>query len=132
MSTTMMMRGLLRLKDKKLNKVETKVRKSQAQKWGERLKHIMKEKSKQDISTFPKRQQLFYIYKTIMNRRNFEYSLRHIFTFFLRCRNCKKNDALRHGPSKRDLYLNRAIGKLKNDMSVNKLLSRAQIVEEMH
>ena len=67
-----------------------------------------------------------------MNRRNFEYSLRHLFNYFLRFRKCRKNDKLRGGPAKRDLYLNRAIVKLKKDMSVSKLLSRAQIVEEMH
>ena len=67
-----------------------------------------------------------------MNRRNFEYSLRHLCTFFLRWRRCRKDEKLRSGPGKRDLYLNRAIVKLKNDMSVSKLLSRAQIVEEMH
>ena len=101
-------------------------------KWEGSIKKILKEKAKQDIGVIPKRQRLFFMYKSIMNRRNFEYTLRHMFNYFSRCRFCKKNDTLRHGPSKRDMYLNRAIGKLKSDMSVKKLLNRAQIVEEMH
>ena len=127
------LRGLLRAKDNSKASGQMKnVRKSQAQQWEEQIMLIMKKKAKQDISTKPKRQQLFYIYKRIMNRRNFEYSLRHILNYFISCRQCKKNESLREGASKRDLYLNRAIVKLKNDMSVTKLLSRAQVMQEMH
>jgi len=66
-----------------------------------------------------------------MNRRNFEYTFRHLIKFFLNCRNCKKNSSLKSGAARRDLYLNRAIVKLRSDRSITKLLSRAQIVEEM-
>ena len=95
------------------------------------MKKTLKAKANQDISTYPKRQQLYYIYRTIMNRRNFEYTFRHLINYFLHCRSCKKNSSLKLGVAKRDLYLNRAIVKLQHDMSVTKLLSRAQIVEEM-
>ena len=67
-----------------------------------------------------------------MNRRNFEYSFKNLLSYFLLCRNYKKNSDLRHGPAKRDLYLNKAIGKLREDMDIVKLLNRAQVVEEMH
>ena len=67
-----------------------------------------------------------------MNRRNFEYSLRHLFKYFLGCRNCRNNKSLKYGPSKRDLYLNRIIVKLKSALSVNSLLTSGQNVEEMH
>ena len=96
------------------------------------MKQTLKEKSLQNIGSTPKRQQLFYIYRLIMNRRNFEYSLKHLFKYFCLCRSLRRNDKLRQGPAKRDLYLNRAIVKLKKDMSIVKLLNRAQIVEEMH
>ena len=98
--------------------------------WKEKTKKSLKEKAKQKISNKPKRQQLYHIYRTIMNRRNFEYSLRHLMSFFIKFRMCRKIDNLRQGNAKRDLYLNRAIKKLKNGLSVTKLLSVAQMVEE--
>ena len=99
--------------------------------WKVQVKKTLKTRAHQNISTYPKRQQLYYIYKTIMNRRTFEYSLRHLMKYFLFCRQLKSNDKMKKGPSKRDMFLNRAIVKLKEDMSIMKLLSRAQIVEEM-
>merc|ERR1719464_866256 len=99
--------------------------------WKVKMKKLIKAKATQDISNYPKRQQLYYIYRTIMNRRNFEYTFRHLLKYFLYCRNCKKNNSLKSGAAKRDLYLNRAIVKLRDDRSITKLLSRAQIVEEM-
>ena len=86
--------------------------------------------AKQNISISPKRQQLYYIYRTVMNRRNFEYSLKHLFNYFFKFRMCRKNDSLRQGEARRDLFMNRAIKKLKNSLSVIKLLSMAQMVEE--
>ena len=89
------------------------------------MKDKLKEKSNARISKFPKRQQLYYIYRTVMNWRNFEYQYKHLLEYFLLCRNRKKINDLRRGPAKRDLYLNRAIGKLKKDMDIVKLLNRA-------
>ena len=67
-----------------------------------------------------------------MNRRNFEYRFKNLCSYFLLCRNYKKNNDLRRGPAKRDLYLNRAIVKLKEDMDIVHYLNQAQVVEEMH
>ena len=67
-----------------------------------------------------------------MNRRNFEYHFKHLIEYFMFCRKYKKIENLRSGPSKRDLYLNKAIAKLKEDMDIVKYLNRAQVVEEMH
>ena len=95
------------------------------------MKMILKNKVKQDISKYPKRQQLYYVYRTIINRRNFEYTLKNLFSYFFLCRNCSKREKLWRGPAKRDLYLNRAIVKLNKDMGVMDLLFRAHIVKEM-
>ena len=92
------------------------------------MKGIIKAKADARISKFPKRQQLYYIYRTVMNRRNFEYHFKHLISYFLLCRNRKKNEDLRNMSGKRDLYLNKAIIKLKNDLDIVKLLSRANVV----
>jgi len=53
------------------------------------MKKSMKAAADRDppVSKKPKRQQLYWIYKTVMNRRNFKYSLGQTFKYFC-CRFC--------------------------------------------
>lgn len=41
------------------------------------------------VSKKPKRQQLYWIYKTVMNRRNFRYSVGATFSYFFTFRFCR-------------------------------------------
>ena len=75
------------------------------------------------ISKRPKRQQLYYLYRIIMNRRTFEYSLRHVFQYYLRCFYCRSREALRRiADGKRELYYERASRKLQKDLDIVTLL----------
>ena len=60
----------------------------------ESLKKAIRAQLKLPISKKPKRQQLYYLYKMIMNRRMFVYSLQHVFRYFLKCYFCRSNKSL--------------------------------------
>ena len=58
------------------------------------MKNGIKEEEKKLISKTPKRQQLYWIYKMILNRSKFEYSLRHYFEYYLKCFHCRSRRSL--------------------------------------
>ena len=59
----------------------------------------------------------------IMNRRNFDYSLKKAMQYFCKCRNFRSSKFLKEKPeSKVDLYLNKGIEKLKEDLDIVQLL----------
>ena len=86
------------------------------------------------VSKIPKRQQLYWIYKTVMNRRNFEYGVKHTIQFYLYCRkwrNPKVKDKWRSSGARRDWLMNKAKDRLNTDMDVVKLLRNWQYMDEM-
>ena len=59
----------------------------------------------------------------IMNRRNFDYSLKKTMQYFCKCNNFRSSKFLKEKPkSKVDLYLNKGIEKLKEDLDIVQLL----------
>ena len=59
----------------------------------------------------------------IMNRRTFEYKLRHVFQYYLRCFACRSKSALRNiKEAKRDLYFDSAEKKLMRHLDISYLL----------
>ena len=78
------------------------------------------------VSKVPKRQQLYWIYKTVMNRRNFEYGVKHTCEYYLKCRrwrNPKEKDAegnmrWKSNGARRDWLMNRAKNRLNTDLDV--------------
>ena len=87
------------------------------------LKTAVREEFYLPISSQPKRQQLYYLYKMIINRRTFEYGLRHVFRYYLKCIFCRSRNTLRKvADGKRDIYFDRASRKLKKDLDIVTLL----------
>lgn len=59
----------------------------------------------------------------IMNRRNFDYSLKKAMKYFFKCNSFRSSKFLKEKPeSKVDLYLNKGIEKLKEDLDIVQLL----------
>ena len=59
----------------------------------------------------------------IMNRRVFEYSLSHVFRYYLRCYACRSKKTLRSAEDgKRDLYFEKASRSLAKHMDIGTLL----------
>ena len=55
----------------------------------------------------------------IMNRRTFEYSLKHVFRYYFRCLFCRSHSALRKlKDGKRELYYERAEKKLRKNLDI--------------
>ena len=90
----------------------------------QRMKDLIRDASNRPISKRPKRQQLYFIYKMIMNRRNFEYSLRNALRYYFNCRSSSSLN--KKNKDKRDLYLNKGINKLKDDLDIVQLLKLIQ------
>ena len=66
----------------------------------------------------------------IMNRRTFEYSLKHVFRYYLKCFPCRSNNSLRNAKDgKRDLYYKRAESKLKKHLDIVSLLRTIQAAD---
>ena len=83
------------------------------------MKNAMTQASNRPISKRPKRQQLYYIYKMIMNRWNFEYSLNQAIKYFFKCNNFRSAKWLKEKPQRKvDLFLNKGIEKLKWDLDI--------------
>ena len=75
------------------------------------------------ISIKPKKQQMYYLYKMIMNRRTFEYKMRHTIRYYFRCFCLRSNKSLKEVyDGKRDVYFNLASRKLDKDLDVITLL----------
>ena len=63
----------------------------------------------------------------IMNRRNFEYSLRNALRYYFNCNQYRSFESLKKkNKDKRDLYLNKGISKLKEDLDIVQLLKLIQ------
>ena len=62
----------------------------------------------------------------IMNRRNFEYNLRHTLNYFLRCNNRRNLRSLKAKANMRDLYLNKGINYLAEDLDIVQFLQMRQ------
>ena len=87
------------------------------------MKELLKIESTKNISIMPKRKQLYYLYKIITNRLNFEYNLLHTFAYFGKCLHCRKKKSLKNVQTwKRDFYLNRGQEKLNKDLDIVQLL----------
>ena len=94
------------------------------------LRDGIRENLKKPLSRKPKRQQLYYLYRIIMNRRKFHYTLKHVFKYYFKCIWCRSNKAIRQlNDGKRDLYYGRAERKLAKDLDVITLLQMIQSAE---
>ena len=75
------------------------------------------------ISTWPKRQQLYYIFHLILNQRRFSYSTFLALSYFFRCYNCRNRKSLAKIKSaKQDVFLEKGINKLNKDLDIVNLL----------
>ena len=80
------------------------------------------------ISRSPKREQLYYIYKIVVNRRNLNYTMLDVIRFYYGgyfkwasfC--CRKRSTIKHDDNEQDRLMNKAIRKLHRDMDIVKLL----------
>ena len=64
--------------------------KSAHPKFENNIKHAMKEARGRPVSKRPKRQQLYWIYKMVLNRQNFDYSFTDGFKYYLwKVKNCR-------------------------------------------
>ena len=91
-----------------------------------KMKKLLKDDEKEAISKKPKRQQLYKLFKLIINRKDFQYSYFHAFERYLRCFRCKSRKSLkayRNGKDgMRHLYFKKAKTKLKQDLDISGLL----------
>ena len=67
-----------------------------------------------------------------MNRRTFEYSLKHVFKYYLRCLMCRSRSILKKvEDGKRDIYFHRAEKKLKKNLDIVQLLQTIQATDQL-
>ena len=90
------------------------------------MKKMLKECEFIAISTKPKRQQLYKLYKLILNRKMLEYNTFHAFEEYFRCL-CRKSkhslkDQTKTKNGKRHLYFRKARERLIQDMDISGLL----------
>ena len=63
----------------------------------------------------------------IMNRRNFDYSLKQAIKYFWKCNDLRSKKFLKKSPqTKVDLYLDKGIKRLKEDLDIVQLLRSKQ------
>ena len=90
-----------------------------------------------NISTRPKRQQLFWIYKMIMNRRNFEYTftdgIKYYFWKIIHMRGCpcRSNKSYKElKMPKKDIQLKKARKRLMEELDIVRLVKTIRNFEE--
>ena len=54
----------------------------------------------------------------IMNRRNFEYRFKDAINYFVRCNPCRKLSSIKNANNMRDVYLNKGIKYLAEDLDI--------------
>ena len=104
------------------NQPEVYLRKSTQTK--NEMKRLLKESEQTAISKHPKRQQLYKLYKLIVNRKKFQYYAFHGFEEYFRCLCFKSKSSLkRHGKvGKRHLYFRKATERLNHDLDISGML----------
>ena len=97
----------------------------------------MKKARKQTVSARPKRQQLYWIYKMIMNRKNFEYNLKDGITYYwwkiIHCRGCPcrpKGDRKTLKAPKKDIQFQKAKKRLLDELDIVKIVSSIRNLEQ--
>ena len=79
------------------------------------------------ISEKPKKQQLYWIFALILNQRRLVYDTCNLFSYYLRCNNCRKQSSLKKSKSGRiDYNLNQGIKKLDQDLDITKMIEVLQ------
>ena len=68
---------------------------SQTPEYKSSMKDAIRKQLKMPISVKPKKQQLYYLYKMIMNRRTFEYKMRHTLRYYCKCLCLRSNKSLK-------------------------------------
>ena len=68
---------------------------SQTPEYKSSMKDAIRKQLKMPISVKPKKQQLYYLYKMIMNRRTFEYKMRHTLRYYCKCFCLRSNKSLK-------------------------------------
>ena len=95
------------------------------------MKDAIRKQLKMPISSKPKKQQLYYLYKMIMNRRTFEYKMRHTLRYYFKCFCLRSNKSLKQiKDGKRDVYFDLASRKLDKDLDVITLLRIMQTADQ--
>ena len=108
-----------------------------AQKKKENLKFSYNQERLRPISKRPKRQQLYWIYKMVMNRRNFEYTFRNGMNYYLwKCRHargcpCRSGKSVKElNAPKRDLQLKKARRRLIKELDIVRLINTMRDMQE--
>ena len=87
---------------------------------------MLKESEHIAISKKPKRQQLYNLYKLIVNRKMLEYTTYHIYEQYFRCLCYKSRHKLKNSNlskiGKRHVYFRKAKERLNNDLDIAGLL----------
>ena len=87
---------------------------------------MLKESESVAISSKPKRQQLYELYKLILNRKMLEYNAFHAFEEYFRCFFCRSKQSLKYKTKgnigKRHLYFRKAKERLAQDLDISGLL----------
>lgn len=92
----------------------------------------LKEQRKKLIAARPNRQQLYYVFHSILNQRKLSYSKCQAICYNMRCFFCLSESRLKKSKrSKSDFYLNRGIKKLTRDLDISKLLEMVQVFKVM-
>ena len=101
------------------------------------IKEEFKGQSKKSFSNRPKRQQLFWIYKMIMNRKNFQYTFADgIKYYFWKIKNvrgcpCRSNKSFKElRMPKKDIQLKKARKRLMEELDIVRLVNTMRNFEE--